>query len=143
MKYLYAISTLAAAVVVAFGAPALSPKPAETPKKVSMPAAAYTAPKAEVESDADDQRAQVVLKGLAETYKDLDNVTVSMGATPKGEEAVSYYTVDQILIDKDHTVSIEKILAHEVWHIIDWHDNGRLDWGEDLPPKNSSDYFRN
>ncbi len=37
-------------------------------------------------------------------------------------------------------MSIEKILAHEVWHVIDWRDNGRLDWGEDLPPANVAAY---
>jgi hypothetical protein len=26
-------------------------------------------------------------------------------------------------------------MAHEIWHIIDWRDNGRIDWGENVPPR--------
>jgi hypothetical protein len=24
-----------------------------------------------------------------------------------------------------------------VWHVIDWRDNGRIDWGESVPPSDS------
>ena len=74
-------------------------------------------------------------------YRYLDGVTVSLGQTPNGEEAVAYYTIGQILIDSDHTVTTQKILSHEIWHVIDWRDNGKIDWGEDLPPSNSADYL--
>jgi len=142
MKRLYAISAAAALVAVIVGAPWL---PARLAAMAPEPSAAMTVssapqPPADTGADDDAARAAEVLEGLAAEYRDLDGVTVVMGETPKGEEAVSYYTVGEIVIDRDHTVSIEKILAHEIWHVIDWRDNGRLDWGEDLPPTNKSDY---
>jgi hypothetical protein len=88
------------------------------------------------------ERAEEILSGLAGAYTHLDDVTVSMGATPKGEQAVAYYLDGEIVVNPAHEASIEKILAHEVWHVIDWRDNGRLDWGENIPPSNSSDYLK-
>jgi len=92
---------------------------------------------------ADDQRlAEETLKTLQARYQYLDDVTVSMGSTPNDEQAIAYYTEGEIVISSDHVTGIETILAHEVWHVIDWRDNGRLDWGEDLPPDNSYTYVR-
>ncbi len=91
----------------------------------------------------DTRRANEILDGLKAKYRDLDGVTVTLGATPRGEQAVAYYTEGQIVISRSHRVSIEKILAHEIWHIIDWRDNGRLDWAENLPPYNASAYLVN
>ncbi len=65
-----------------------------------------------------------------------------MGTTPRGEQAVAYYTEGRIVINRAHTVSIEKILDHEIWHVIDWRDNGRLDWQENLPPSNAQDFAK-
>ena len=31
-------------------------------------------------------------------------------------------------------------MAHEIWHTIDWRDNGVIDWGENVPPVNSGSY---
>jgi hypothetical protein len=89
----------------------------------------------------DSRRAAEALDSLRAKYRYLDGVSVAMGATPNDEQAVAYYTQDQIVISTTHEASIEKILAHEVWHIIDWRDNGRLDWGEDLPPINTYAYL--
>jgi len=85
--------------------------------------------------------ASEILRQAAEDYRLLDGVTVTIGTTPRGEEAVAYYTEDRIVISRTHTVSIEKILAHEIWHIIDWRDNGVLDWHESVPPYNASTYL--
>ncbi len=90
---------------------------------------------------SDTRRANEVLDGLKARYRSLDGVTVVLGETPRGEQAVAYYTEGRIVISRSHSVAIEKILAHEIWHIIDWRDNGRLDWHENLPPYNSSDYL--
>jgi hypothetical protein len=119
------------------------PRPAEpAPKAASAPLSATATPKeASGDVEADAKLANEVFDELAAKYELLDGVKVVMGETPKGEEAVAYYTAGEIVIDRDHTVSIEKILAHEIWHVIDWRDNGRLDWGEDLPPVNQSDYL--
>ncbi len=80
------------------------------------------------------------LAEMKDTYAHLDGVTVSVGETPHGEQAVAYYTQGRILIDRDHTASIQRILAHEVWHVIDWRVNGKIDWGEQLPPSNADLY---
>ncbi|HEY5541104.1 MAG TPA: hypothetical protein VIL41_06595 [Coriobacteriia bacterium] len=90
----------------------------------------------------DTRRANKLLDDLRARYRYLDGVTVTLGTTPHGEQAVAYYTEGRIVISRTHTVSIEKILAHEIWHVIDWRDNGRIDWHESLPPSNSSDYLR-
>lgn len=88
------------------------------------------------------RRASEILTELKASHSHLDGVSVSIGTTPKGEEAVAYYTDGEIVINSTHSVDMETILAHEIWHIIDWRDNGRLDWGEDLPPLNASVYYR-
>ena len=89
---------------------------------------------------ADMQGAQRVLAALADTYDHLEGVTVEFGHTPHGEQAVAYYTSGRIVIGPERSASIEQILEHEIWHIIDWRDNGRLDWGEEVPPPNAQDY---
>ncbi len=90
----------------------------------------------------DETRAREVLAQLAAKFEYLEGTTVEVGPTPDGKEAVAYYTQNEIVVSDHHTVSIEKILAHEIWHIIDWHDNGRLDWGEDLLPGNAASYLK-
>lgn len=91
---------------------------------------------------ADAKHATRTLRRLAARYRYLDGVTVTVGDTPNREEAVSYYTVGEIVIGRSHVVDIDTILQHEIWHVIDWRDNGRLDWGERLPPANASRYLR-
>ena len=83
-----------------------------------------------------------LLAEQAKTYRYLGGVTIHEGPTPQGEQAVSYYTDGEIVISPDHTATLEDIVAHEIWHVIDWRDNGRIDWGEQLPPANSSDYLK-
>ncbi len=85
--------------------------------------------------------ARKVLSALAARYRYLDGVTVTVGATPDGKQAVAYYADGRIVISDDHTVSIETILGHEIWHIIDWRADGRLDWGEGVPPASADDYL--
>jgi hypothetical protein len=89
---------------------------------------------------SDARQAKRVLASLAAEYRHLDGVTVEMGATPNGAQAVAYYESGRIVIDRAHQATIEKKLAHEVWHVIDWRDNGTLDWGEDIPPASADDY---
>jgi len=88
------------------------------------------------------QTAQRMLASLQAKYKHLDGVTVSIGTTPGGYQAVSYYTKGRILISSKHTVSISRIMEHEIWHCIDWSDNGRIDWGENVAPKNAASYLK-
>lgn len=88
------------------------------------------------------RRARSVLAALKRKYRHLDGVTVTIGKTPGGYQAVSYYTAGRIVISPKHRASIERILKHEVWHIIDWRDNGRIDWRESVPPRNAASYLK-
>jgi hypothetical protein len=90
----------------------------------------------------DEARARAALARLASRYRYLDGVTVVHGATPNGEEAVAYYTEGRIVINTAHTLDEATILAHEVWHIIDWRDNGALDWGERIPASGADTYLK-
>jgi hypothetical protein len=102
------------------------------------------APEAPLSPTARDARdAEAALDRLKAEYPLLSGITVTIGSTPRGEEAVAYYTRDEILIDSGHKVDVETILAHEIWHIIDWRDNGRIDWGEYVPPANQADFRNN
>lgn len=118
---------------------ALAPKAA---KRVAYPRDDLRAEMVSVRRiQADQSQARTVLAELAARYRYLDGVTVTVAPTPAGEQAIAYYTDGQIVIDPGHRAGIREILAHEVWHVIDWRDNGRLDWAEDLPPRDSSGYL--
>ncbi len=77
-------------------------------------------------------RAQALLNAQIKKHPILKGVTVSFGDA-RGHQAIAYYTSGRIVISPKHTASLEQIIAHEVWHIIDWRDNGRIDWGENVP----------
>lgn len=131
------IGMLPASATVSSPAAALTVTPSSVPRE-AMP----RQPEPETNVTGDLHSAEAHLRELKADYRHLNGVTVSVGTTPNGEEAVAYYTEGRIVISRTHTVGIGKILAHEVWHIIDWRDNGRLDWGETLPPDDASDYRR-
>ncbi len=99
-------------------------------------------PLAEEITVADTRKAEAVLKELQAKYRYLDGVTVSIAPTPAGEQAIAYYTNGEIVVNTERSATIRRILAHEIWHVIDWRDNGRLDWGENLPPAQASDYLK-
>jgi hypothetical protein len=91
-------------------------------------------------SKGDAARAKAILASLKARYpRYLSGVTVSMG-NASGYQAVAYYTSGRIVISPKHKASLERILDHEIWHIIDWRDNGRIDWREKVPPANASAY---
>ena len=142
MKLRFTSLALAVLAVMLVGLPSTTASSRSAALMISPSNAQATerAATARTDDDADTRRANEVLDGLKARYRYLDGVTVTLGTTPRGEQAVAYYTEGRIIISRSHSVSIEKILAHEVWHVIDWRDNGQLDWREDLPPRNSSDY---
>jgi len=136
------------ATLVALAALTVAPSTAEPPAAsaaMQSPSAGLTPGRADretVDLTRDERYANELLATLQAKYHHLEGVTVEFGDTPNGEEAVAYYTEGEIVISTSHAVSIRKILAHEIWHVIDWRDNGQIDWGEDLPPNNLSDYLR-
>lgn len=84
--------------------------------------------------------AQTILDGLKAQYpRYLGTATVEFG-NAAGYQAISYYTVGRIVVSSTHTATLRRILDHEIWHIIDWQDNGRIDWGEAIPPANMGAY---
>ncbi len=78
-------------------------------------------------------RAQSILAGYIARYPILKGSTVSFGDA-RGYQAICYYKSGRIVISSSHTASLERIIGHEIWHIIDWRDNGVIDWGENVPP---------
>ncbi len=78
-------------------------------------------------------QAQSILAGWISRYPILKGSTVTIGATPNNYQAVCYYKSGKIVISPTHTASLTTIIKHEVGHIIDWRDNGVIDWGENIP----------
>lgn len=99
-----------------------------TPTSSTTQAASTSAP---APSKAD---AQAILNRYIAKYPILKGATVSYGDA-KGYQAICYYKSGRIVISPTHTRSLETIIGHEIWHIIDWRDNGVIDWGENVPPK--------
>lgn len=88
---------------------------------------------APVESGDELAQAQSLLAGYIAQYPILAGSTVSFGDA-KGQQAISYPVSGRIVISPTHTRSVSAIITHEIWHIIDYRDNGVLDWGENIPP---------
>jgi predicted component of type VI protein secretion system len=85
-------------------------------------------------------RARAILASRIAMYPILRGSTVELGDTKGNPQAIVYYKSGRIVINPNHTRSLEVIINHEIWHIIDWRDNGRIDWGESVPPSNAADY---
>jgi len=86
-------------------------------------------------------RARDILASYKARYPILAGVTVEFG-NARGFQAIAYYRTGRIVINPSHTASLARIIEHEVWHIIDWRDNNRIDWGENIPPANAASYAR-
>jgi hypothetical protein len=78
--------------------------------------------------------AQSILAGYIAKYPILAGSTVTFGDA-KGSQAIAYYKSGRIVISTSHTASLSRIIGHEIWHIIDYRDNGTIDWGENVPPQ--------
>ncbi|MGB4441194.1 MAG: hypothetical protein WBJ62_03105 [Coriobacteriia bacterium] len=78
-------------------------------------------------------QAQSILAGYIAKYPILAGSSVTIGDA-SGYQAVAYYKSGRIVISATHTASLSRIIGHEIWHIIDWRDNGVIDWGENVPP---------
>jgi len=83
-------------------------------------------------SGSDLTKAQAILNRYIAKYPILAGSTVKFGDA-KGYQAICYYRSGRIVISPTHTASLERIIAHEVGHILDWRDNGVIDWGENIP----------
>lgn len=79
-------------------------------------------------------QARSILAGYIARYPILSGTTVTFGDA-RGHQAICYYKSGRIVISSSHTSSLERIIGHEIWHVIDWRDNGVIDWGENVPPR--------
>jgi len=131
-----------ATAVVPKPVPSVTAAATSSGAKPKAPVATSTAVKRTTPSTSASKLAecQSILSGLIAKYPILAGTTVSVGATPGGYQAVAYYQSGRILVSETHTASLSTILNHEIWHIIDWRDNGSIDWGESVPPSNAADY---
>jgi len=77
-------------------------------------------------------QAKAILAGLIAKHPILQGTTVTFGDA-RGYQAIALYKSGRIIISSSHTASLSRILSHEVGHIIDWRDNGVIDWGENIP----------
>ena len=75
-----------------------------------------------------------ILANYIAKYPILAGCSVSYGDA-SGYQAVAYYKSGRIVISPTHIASLNKIIGHEIWHIIDWRDNNVIDWGENIPPR--------
>lgn len=85
-------------------------------------------------------QARSILASRIAMYPILRGATVEVGDTKGNPQAICYYKSGRIVINANHTASLERIINHEIWHIIDWRDNGAINWGESVPPSNAADY---
>lgn len=108
--------------------PEYDPEPVVRPARTTRSVAAAPA-----ESGDELAQAQSLLAGYSAQYPILAGSSVSFGDA-KGQQAISYPVSGRIVISPMHTRSISAIITHEIWHIIDYRDNGVLDWGENIPP---------
>ena len=119
-----------ATVIAPVAAPRTAAASTARPSSTSASPAA-SAPAAAPASDL--ATAQAILRRYIGKYPILSGATVTFGDA-KGYQAICYYQSGRIVISPTHTRSLETILGHEIWHIIDWRDNGVIDWGENVPP---------
>jgi hypothetical protein len=78
--------------------------------------------------------ARRLLDAQIEAHPILEGTTIEFGKVG-GYQAISMYEEGRIIVNPDHRARLERIVAHEVWHVIDWRDNHRMDWGENIPPR--------
>ncbi|MBU4557396.1 MAG: hypothetical protein KJ747_11050 [Actinobacteria bacterium] len=116
---------MAAAPVKALVAPAAVKSAATKSSTVTKRSAAG--------AGSEQAQAKAILAGLIAKYPILQGTTVSFGDA-RGYQAIALYKSGRIIINPAHTSSLSRILNHEVWHVIDWRDNGSIDWGENIPP---------
>jgi putative cell wall-binding protein len=59
--------------------------------------------------------------------------TIADYGDAKGYQAITYYMSGKIVISPSHTADLTRIVNHEIYHVVDWRDNGKIDWGENIP----------
>lgn len=76
------------------------------------------------------KRAEQILASYIAKYPILKGVKIYVRDCPNNWQGCAYYTKGIILVDPDHTASLEAIIAHEVKHIIDWREDHKIDYND-------------
>lgn len=113
-----AIAVLAALAAGSLGFAPVSPAPQTAHSTASA-------------KDPELAQAQAILDRLAAQHPILRGVTIEMGDA-EGYQAVAYPQEGRIVVSPDHTALLTRVIAHEAGHIVDYRDNGRIDWGENV-----------
>ena len=72
-------------------------------------------------------QADQILTALIAKNTILQGSTVVVRDCPHDWQGCTYYKTGEIWIDPDHTAPLEKIMIHEVNHLIDWRSDGDID----------------
>lgn len=129
----FTVTTPSAAAMTTSAVKAAAPvKALVTATTVKPAATANTSATKRAATGSESAQAKAILAGLIGRYPILQGTTVSFGDA-RGYQAIALYKSGRIVINPAHTASLARILDHEVWHIIDWRDNGVIDWGENIP----------
>lgn len=90
-------------------------------------------------------RAQTALQAYINKCPNyLTGATVSIDASSISASniAVAYYTSKRIIINPNWDAmtasTLENIVNHETWHILDFAIDSRIDWGEYVPPTSTA-----
>lgn len=79
---------------------------------------------------AEQKRAEQILNAFILKYPILKGVKIYVKDCPNNWQGCAYYTKGIILIDPDHTAPLERIIEHEIKHIIDWREDYDIDYND-------------
>ncbi len=103
-----------------------------TPIRAAVSAAGSSVRSRRGSTGSELSKARALLAAQIAAHPILKGTTVEFGDA-RGYQAIALYQSGRIIISPSHSASLERIITHEVWHVIDWRDNGRIDWGENVP----------
>ncbi len=83
-----------------------------------------------VSVSSEQARARRILAKYIARYPILKGTQIYVRQCPYNWQGCAYYKKGVILIDPDHTAPLEKIIAHEVRHIIDWREDHKIDYND-------------
>lgn len=104
-----------------------SSEKAASTKSTSSSKKSVTTKRRSRSSTSEQALARRILARYIARYPILRGVQVYIRDCPNNWQGVAYYKQGIILIDPDHTAPLERIIAHEVQHIIDWRQDNDID----------------
>lgn len=74
--------------------------------------------------------AQALLNAEIAKNPILVGTTIKIQECPNDWQACAWYKRGEIWVDPDHRAPLERIISHEVAHIIDWREDGDIDYND-------------